>query len=317
MSTSSNITLANLENVLAFKSLFFNNQVKLYNIQTEPLTLEPYCYSREFNRFITALDQENFVIPFNWTDWQNEGNRLIKHPEFLATADLSTLQKLLTFHVRQDRFCSGHLAAMIENGHFLAILNRLQAIHTELISVKIDISNTEIMPERLIPIQGDITKLQVEAIVNAANNSLLGGGGVDGAIHRAAGSELLQECRQLNGCATGEAKITKGYKLPAKWVIHTVGPVWKGGNQGEDNLLASCYLHSLALAEEHNIKTIAFPAISTGVYGFPIERATKIAVTQVNKFLQSHNSPKQVLFVCFSQDAYLMYQQLLKDLLKS
>ncbi|MBD2294598.1 O-acetyl-ADP-ribose deacetylase [Anabaena sphaerica FACHB-251] len=173
------------------------------------------------------------------------------------------------------------------------------------------------MPERLIPIQGDITKLQVEAIVNAANNSLLGGGGVDGAIHRAAGSELLQECRQLNGCATGEAKITKGYKLPAKWVIHTVGPVWKGGNQGEDNLLASCYLHSLALAEEHNIKTIAFPAISTGVYGFPIERATKIAVTQVNKFLQSHNSPKQVLFVCFSQDAYLMYQQLLKDLLKS
>ncbi len=166
-------------------------------------------------------------------------------------------------------------------------------------------------------VQGDITQLKVDAIVNAANNPLLGGGGVDGAIHRAAGGELLEECRKLGGCETGEAKITKGYNLPAKWVIHTVGPVWQGGNNSEDELLASCYRQSLALAEQYKIESIAFPAISTGVYRFPIERASKIAVSEVNKFLQSDRFIKQVIFVCFGQSNYDSYLQMMQEITQS
>jgi O-acetyl-ADP-ribose deacetylase len=154
--------------------------------------------------------------------------------------------------------------------------------------------------ERIAVIQGDITEQKVNAIVNAANNSLLGGGGVDGAIHRAAGPELLEECRALGGCETGQAKITRGYNLPAQWVIHTVGPVWQGGNRNEDKLLAECYRSCFALADEHAIKTIAFPAISAGAYGFPLERATRIAVTEVKDFLERNATLEKVLLVCFS-----------------
>jgi O-acetyl-ADP-ribose deacetylase (regulator of RNase III) len=157
---------------------------------------------------------------------------------------------------------------------------------------------------RIAVIQGDITQQRVDAIVNAANNSLLGGGGVDGAIHRAAGPQLLAECRQLKGCETGDAKITQGYNLIAKWVIHTVGPVWEGGKYGEDELLASCYRNCLAIAEQYQIETIAFPAISTGVYGFPVARAAQIAITEIQAFLASNNSLKQIVLVCFSQNAY-------------
>lgn len=170
------------------------------------------------------------------------------------------------------------------------------------------------MQDRIAVIQGDITQQRVDAIVNAANNSLLGGGGVDGAIHDAAGPELLEECRKLNGCATGEAKITKGYKLPAKWVIHTVGPIWRGGNQGEDELLASCYRNCLAIAEQYQIKTIAFSAISTGVYGFPVERAAQIAVREIQRFLESNNSLEQVILVCFSQRAYDCYLKAVQEI---
>jgi len=170
------------------------------------------------------------------------------------------------------------------------------------------------MENRASVIQDDITQLQVDAIVNAANNTLLGGGGVDGAIHRAAGPELLEECRKLHGCDTGQAKITKGYHLTAKWVIHTVGPVWEGGNSGEDELLAQCYRNSLALAVQNGIKTIAFPAISTGAYGFPLHRATKIAVNEVNNFLQSNDSLEQAIFVCFGQNAYNCYLQVMQEI---
>ena len=165
---------------------------------------------------------------------------------------------------------------------------------------------------RISLVQGDITQQKVDAIVNAANTSLLGGGGVDGAIHRAAGRKLLEECRTLGGCPTGQAKITGGYNLPAKHVIHTVGPVWNGGRHGEDDLLASCYRNSLALAEQHGIKTIAFPCISTGVYGFPFERAAKIAVAEVKSFLEGSKGIEQVVFVCFLKRDYESYVKILR-----
>ncbi len=163
-------------------------------------------------------------------------------------------------------------------------------------------------------VRGDITKLQVDAIVNAANNFLLGGGGVDGAIHRAAGPGLLEECRSLGGCETGQAKITRGHDLPAKWVIHTVGPVWQGGDQSEDELLAACYQNSLTLAQQYSLKTIAFPAISTGVYDFPVERATRIAVTEVRRFLEGDASLDQVVLVSFSDPAYQCYLSVIAEL---
>lgn len=158
-------------------------------------------------------------------------------------------------------------------------------------------------------IKGDITKLQVDAIVNAANDSLLGGGGVDGAIHRAAGPKLVQECRLLGGCKTGQAKITHGYNLPAKWIIHTVGPVWRGGLSGEPALLALCYQRSFKLAVEKEIKTIAFPAISCGRYGYPIKDAAIVAITEAATFLGSDNAIEKVIFTCFSEEIYQTYLQ--------
>jgi O-acetyl-ADP-ribose deacetylase (regulator of RNase III) len=158
-------------------------------------------------------------------------------------------------------------------------------------------------------VQGDLTQQQVDAIVNAANNSLLGGGGVDGAIHRAAGPELLEECRTLGGCKTGEAKITKGYNLPAKWVIHTVGPVWRGGGFGEDDSLGRCYRSALALAAqpEYGIRTIAFPSISTGAYGYPLELAADIAIDEIDRLLARRNPFDEIRFVLFSDEAFKIY----------
>ena len=155
--------------------------------------------------------------------------------------------------------------------------------------------------DRIEIAQGDITKLEVDAIVNAANQTLLGGGGVDGAIHRAAGPGLLAECKTLGGCPTGEARITQGYDLPAKGVIHTVGPVWNGGERGEPELLASCYSNSLALAGANGLKTIAFPSISTGVYRYPKDKACRIAVAEARRFLETDDTVEKVVFVCFSR----------------
>ena len=163
-------------------------------------------------------------------------------------------------------------------------------------------------PIRVSLLEGDITKVQVDAIVNAANTSLLGGGGVDGAIHRAAGPKLLAECRSLGGCPTGEARITAGYRLSAKHVIHTVGPIWEGGDRGEPELLACCYRNSLALATKHELRNIAFPAISCGIYGYPIEDACQIAVRETLAYLDRNQLPESVIFVCFGRDIYDAYQ---------
>ncbi len=168
------------------------------------------------------------------------------------------------------------------------------------------------MLERIKVFKGDITKLEVDVIVNAANTSLLGGGGVDGAIHRAAGSDLLKECEALGGCKTGNSKITKGYNLPVKFVIHTVGPVWHGGKSNEEELLANCYRTSFELATENNIKSIAFSCISTGVYRFPKERAANIAISAVKELLERNRSIESVIFVCFDDENFMIYQRLLK-----
>jgi O-acetyl-ADP-ribose deacetylase (regulator of RNase III) len=302
------ITPDGLDRILAFVPIFERPATNLYEVRPDLSMMDPYVYAPEFTQFIQELYCEKLVIDFNWVAWKDEAAKYLENPRQIESADLETLQKLITTHVRADRFNSGHLAQMVENGQILAILKRLVVIRGQM-----EVFRTDSQP-RIRVVQGDITRQQVDAIVNAAKESLLGGGGVDGAIHRAAGPELLAECRTLGGCPTGEAKITQGYNLPAQWVIHTVGPVWQGGQRNEDELLACCYRNSLALAVAHSIRTLAFPAISTGVYGFPLERATRIAMAEVTTFLSRSTSVEEVRFICFGDEAHQVYQATLSTL---
>lgn len=175
--------------------------------------------------------------------------------------------------------------------------------------------NVKPMTDRIEILKTDITTLAVDAIVNAANSSLLGGGGVDGAIHRAAGPELLHECRLLGGCKTGQAKLTKGYRLPATHIIHTVGPVWNGGDRGERELLASCYVSCFEVARKHSLRTLAFPAISCGIYRFPVDLAVEIAIRETIAELKKDDAPEKVIFACFDQSVYASYRRALQAIL--
>jgi len=168
------------------------------------------------------------------------------------------------------------------------------------------------MPTLIRAVRGDITTLDVDAVVNAANSTLMGGGGVDGAIHFAAGPELLEECRRLGGCPTGEARLTRGYRLPARWIIHTVGPVWKGGTRGEPALLASCYENSLRMAVDNQLRSIAFPAISTGAYAFPLQLATEVAIRSIRQFIGDRETIDEVVFCCYSREDFATYKRLLR-----
>ena len=278
-----------------------------YEYRKDFSLFDPYLYSEKTVELLSNLSEAGLVQSFDWPSWRENAERYIENPELVQHADLETLQKLITTHLRAERFISGHIAQMIDNGHLLAILQRLSTLSPIISGIP-----KELM-QRIRVMKGDITRQEVDAIVNAANESLLGGGGVDGAIHRAAGPKLTEECRYLGGCSTGQAKITRGYRLPSPRVIHTVGPVWQGGQSNEAEYLASCYSECLNLAKEKCIQSIAFPAISTGAYGFPLEQATAVALREVSMFLAVNSTPAEVTFVCFDDDVYNCYESAISE----
>jgi O-acetyl-ADP-ribose deacetylase len=308
------ITVKGIDKVLSFLPSFERRSTRLYEINTQQGLLEPYIYSNEFNGFIQSLHDEGFILlSFNWGVWLEESNEYVNDPGLLQFADLRTLQKLITTHVRAERFNSGHLAQLIDNNHILAILKRLSAIR------KTMTDTDEVFPtlnplSRLTATRGDITQQQVDAIVNSTNIMLDIGGGVSEAIHQEAGPGLKDACRKLKGCSVGQAKLTLGYNLPVEWVIHTVAPVWQGGAQNEEELLAQCYRNSLALAAACPIETIAFPSIGTGFRGFPAERAAHIAVTEVHHFLETNLSLEKVIFVCHNAEVFEAYCKAIRAL---
>jgi O-acetyl-ADP-ribose deacetylase (regulator of RNase III) len=309
----SNVTIKGIDKVLAFQSTLGRKGARLYEISAQQSLLAPYIYSNEVNGFIQTLHDEGFILlSFNWGVWLEEANQYVNDPEFLDFADLLTLQKLLTTHIKAERFNSGHLAQLIETGHIVAILKRLATIRKTMTESSLPrLSN---LASRITATRGDITQQHVDAIVNTTNISLDIGGGVSEAIHAAAGPGLKEECRRLKGCPVGHAKLTHGYNLPSEWVIHTVGPVWQDGSHNEDALLAQCYQSSLVLAASCPIETIAFPSIGTGFRGFPIERAVHIAVSEVHRFLETNTTLEKVVFVCHNAEVFEAYSKAIREL---
>ena len=272
-----------------------------------PIHFPFVTYSECVNRFeheVYAFEEANpeyglhrygEILKSHGIEW---GSRTMKMAD-VSKLSGRTVMALLMGAIRAERFCDGALKAFFEDGDIEKWLTRLK-----------EIDEMGDIPEQFITVEkGDITKLSVDAIVNAANKSLLGGGGVDGAIHRAAGPELLAECRTLHGCNTGEAKITKGYMLPAKYVIHTVGPIYSG-NEKDASDLCNCYWNSLELAAKNDVHSIAFPAISTGVYRYPLEDATLIAIRTVREWMEQNNDYSiRVIFTCFDEKTYSCYRE--------
>ena len=244
------------------------------------------------SRVIDQVYARHVAVAFDWTTWQAEAQRFLA-PDVVATASLDEVRRLLTLHVRKERFCEGHLDAVIASGHLAALAARLAVLAAEL---RAGAGRTRLRVE-----QGDITKVAADALVNAANSALSGGGGVDGAIHRAAGPELLAACRALGRCPTGQARVTPGFRLPARWVIHAVGPVWDGGGKAEARLLAEAYRASLALARARGCRTVAFPAISCGAYGYPIDAACAIAVATIRSWCDVHPGLDEVILVAYER----------------
>lgn len=267
------------------------------SIYTELKQTESYHEEAYYKALETAGDMK-----YHYHDFSTEDLNCDREILRLQNADYDICCALLTMLLREDHFCNGSFEERYRKGQVLPILDRI----IYLLQCRADGGVTDIEY-----IKGDITQIKdVSAIVNAANNSLLGGGGVDGAIHRAAGRELLEECRTLHGCDTGKAKITKAYKLPCRYVIHTVGPIWNGGRNGEEDLLANCYCNSLVLAMENKIRSVAFPSISTGVYAFPVERAAKIALNTVKNFVK--NNPEafdRIVWILFDDQTYQTYSE--------
>lgn len=240
-------------------------------------------------RLRNALDEHGIVmLGFDWMAWR-EGAQRFATTEAIATATLDEVQRLVTLHVRQDRFVEGHFANEVQRGTFGALLRRMAVLAAQRRAVAMRV------------VRGDITTLAIDAIVNAANSALGGGGGVDGAIHRAAGPGLMEACRAVAPCPTGQARITPGFALPARWIIHAVGPMWRGGDDGEPAQLASAYRASLALALAHGCKAVAFPAISCGIYGYPLAAACTLAVETIGAWCLANPGLVEVVLVAFDE----------------
>jgi O-acetyl-ADP-ribose deacetylase len=250
-------------------------------------------HAPEVSRVVDAIYRRHLVIDFDWGAWQPQAQRLLD-PAAVATATLDQVRRLLTLHVRKERFCEGHLAQVIGSGHVSALLGRLGVLAAEL--------RAAAGRTRLRVAEGDLTQVAADAIVNAANRALAGGGGVDGAIHRAAGPELLAACRPLAPCPTGHARLTPGFRLPARWVIHTVGPIWEGGHRHEPALLASAYRASLTLALANGCRSVAFPAISCGAYRYPIRDAAAVAVGTIRAWCDVHPGLDEVILVAYEPE---------------